>query len=144
MNLSKEIKIFAGLFALIGWISFIRDFQSFWLVHCDIGRGIIDIFGSLCACGIVLKFSYYFCRKSSLISGKIAYFGRYSLLVLCIHIVELDLLPWWNLVEKLNEYGFPSAYNLFFIICGKLALDLGGAVLVSKIRRVRILFGYEC
>lgn len=56
-ELPKEVKIFSVLFALLTWISFIKNFQLFWLVHCDIGRGIIDIFGCICACVIVILIS---------------------------------------------------------------------------------------
>lgn len=38
-ELPKEVKIFSVLFALLTWISFIKNFQSFWLVHCDIDEG---------------------------------------------------------------------------------------------------------
>ena len=42
---------------MVTWYFFIKDFQSFWLVHCDIGRGIVDIFGSMCACAMVILIS---------------------------------------------------------------------------------------
>lgn len=56
-ELPKEVKNFSIFFALLTWISFMRNFQSFWLVHCDIGRGMVDIFGCICACIIVILIS---------------------------------------------------------------------------------------
>ena len=57
INVSNEIKMFSYISALIVWIFFVKDFKSFWLVHCDVGRGPVDIFGSLCACYLLYVFS---------------------------------------------------------------------------------------
>lgn len=138
-----EVKTFAGIFALTIWISFIKNFQSFWLVHCDIGRGIVDIFGCVCACFIVMLFSCIIANKTKVFATLLAYFGRYSLLVLCVHIVELDLFPWWQLTARMVEYGMAESYQLPVIIIGKLIFDLSVAWLLSRIGYVRKMFGYK-
>ena len=137
-ELPKEVKIFSVLFALLTWISFIKNFQLFWLVHCDIGRGIIDIFGCICACVIVILIS-----KLLSVGRNLAYLGRYSLLILCVHIVELDLLPWWQITEKYVVNGMSANIQLILIIAGKVLLDLGGAFVLSKITLVRKIFGFK-
>ena len=107
-NLSElpiEEKIAGLIFALIIWISFIRDFRSFWLVHCDIGRGAIDVFGSLCACTCVLVLSGFIDKKAGWLAKLLAYIGRYSVLLLSVHIVELNLFPWFRWIASLNEAG---------------------------------------
>ena len=142
-ELPKEVKIFSVLFALLTWISFIKNFQSFWLVHCDIGRGIIDIFGCICACVIVILISKIIECRTKYIGGSLAYLGRYSLLILCVHIVELDLLPWWQITEKYVVNGMSANIQLILIIAGKVLLDLGGAFVLSKITLVRKIFGFK-
>ena len=161
---------------------FIKDFQAFWLVNCDFGRGIVDIFGCICACYIVLLGAYFLDRWgqagsagigsageagssavedgsaagsaggaaggsavagggiAARLAGGLAYIGKYSLLVLCIHIVELNFLPW---IAIFQEHGMPAALQQPARIAGKLCLDLGGAYLLSKCGAVRKLFGYK-
>lgn len=75
--------------------------------------------------------------------GILAYLGRYSLLILCVHIVELDLLPWWQITEKYVVNGMSENIRLILIIVGKLILDLGGAFVLSKIIFVRKIFGFK-
>ena len=74
------------------------------------------------------------------LAGGLAYIGKYSLLVLCIHIVELNFLPW---IAIFQEHGMPAALQQPARIAGKLCLDLGGAYLLSKCGAVRKLFGYK-
>ena len=159
LGLSSEAKTFAALAALCTWAMFIKDFQSFWLVSCDFGRGIVDIFGCICACSIVLLGSYFLDQMApassvdgnaaskyspsawaSHLAGGLAYIGKYSLLVLRIHIVELNFLPWISLFQKA---GMPAALQQPARIAGKLCLDLIGACLLSKNGAVRKLFGYK-
>ncbi len=141
-ELPAEVKWFSALFALAVWVFFIKDFQSFWLVQCDFGRGIVDIFGSVCACAVVLLISGMIDRRINPLAKFFAFFGRYSLLALCVHIVELDLFPWTALVGKVIRPDMPDAFEVLFLIAAKLILDLCGAWLLSKIRFVRKLFGY--
>lgn len=143
-EIPKECKSFAVVFALLTWYFFIRDFQSFWLVHCDIGRGIVDVFGCICACSIVILLSYLIEKKTSSFGAILAYLGRYSLLVLCLHVIELNLFPWGQITEWLIARGFiPANFYLGFIIIGKLCMDLGGAWILSRIPVVRKIMGYR-
>lgn len=145
-SLPKEAKIFGSGFAFVTWISFMKNFQSFWLVHCDIGRGMVDIFGCICACAMVILISRVIEEKLSFIGKPLAYFGKYSLLILCVHIVELDLFPWWRIAWKLVQHNIlPATYlsQLVFVIAGKLIIDLGCAFIMSKIPFVRKMFGFR-
>lgn len=63
--------------------------------------------------------------RTKYIGGSLAYLGRYSLLILCVHIVELDLLPWWQITEKYVVNGMSANIQLILIIAGKVLLDLG-------------------
>ena len=145
-SLPKEAKIFGFGFAFVTWISFMKNFQSFWLVQCDIGRGMVDIFGCICACAMVILISRVIEEKLSFIGKPLAYFGKYSLLILCVHIVELDLFTWWRIAWKLVQHNIlPATYlsQLVFIIAGKLIIDLGCAFIMSKIPFVRKMFGFR-
>ena len=56
-----------------------------------------------------------------------------------MHIVELDLLPWWQITEKYVVNGMSANIQLILIIAGKVLLDLGGAFVLSKITLVFIV-----
>ena len=138
---SQEIKVCVVLFAIITWIYFIKDFQSFKLVNCNIGRGIVDVFGSICACYVVILVSKIIEDKTKYIGIFFAYFGKYSLLILCIHIIELHFFPWWRLIRILETYGLNKFYQLVFIIFFKIFADLTCVYILSRISIVKILYG---
>ncbi len=131
-GLPAELKLSASVFALITTVFFIRDFKSFWLVHCDVGRGIVDIFGSLCACWIVILISRFIDARTHFPNRFFSYFGRHSLLLLCVHIVELDLFPWWSLANRLMRPGLPDFFPLLLVIAGKLTADLTVTFLLER------------
>ncbi len=138
----REIRLAALLGAFWVWGSFIRDFRSFWLVHSDCGRGVVDIFGSLCACACVLYLSGMIEKRTGRIAGTLEYLGKYSLLVLCIHTIELELLPWHRLEEALfGELTGPEHYGL--LILAKFLWILPLTVLCEKWSVTRRLFGYH-
>ena len=90
---------------------------------------------------IVILISKIIECRTKYIGGSLAYLGRYSLL--CVHIVELDLLPWWQITEKYVVNGMSANIQLILIIAGKVLLDLGGAFVLSKITLVRKIFGFK-
>lgn len=121
-KMPDESKCFLAVFAFGTWISFINQFQSFWLVHCDVGRGIIDIFGAVCGCICVIMISKFIEGKIQILAKPLSFLGKYSLFVLCIHIVELDIFPWWSVTGRLVECGLNTEYQLFVIIVGKFIM----------------------
>lgn len=122
---SLESKVMIALFAFWIWGDFIKNFQSFWLVHCDIGRGSIDILGSICGCYIILLFSWYLEKHNNKVSRALAFVGKNSLFVLCLHVVELDMFPWRSWAQKLIVYGFPSKLEFYIILIGKFIFIIG-------------------
>lgn len=142
VKMSQEAKIFGVGFAIVTWMAFIKNFQSFWLVHCDIGRGIIDIFGCGCACIVIMLISWLIDNKTSILAEILAFFGKYSLFVLCIHIIELNLFPWWRITGKLVQHGFPSQLQLYLVIAGKFLLISIMVWGCTRIEIIRKLFGF--
>lgn len=142
-TISVEIKHFFLIIAIIVWLCFIKDFKSFWFVHCDFGRGVVDIFGCLCACYVVMNISHIIETKIKCLGIGLAYIGRYSLFILCIHIVELTFFPWWDITNKLCELGMPAILELPLIIVGKFILNIVLMYFCSKSSRIRKLFGIK-
>ncbi len=120
---------------------FIRDFQSFWFVHCDVGRAVVDVFGCLCACLIVILFSKMIDSKSRFISRFLSYFVKSILLVVSVHITELNVFSWWKLTDKFVQLGLPEFWQLIALISVKLVFDLTCAYVLSKISFVKKVYG---
>lgn len=140
-GMPSEVKVTGCVLAFITWLCFIRDFQSFWFVHCDFGRGIVHIIGSGCGCIIVMMISRMIDLRMKRLSCFLGYFGKYSLLVLCVHIIELDLFPWGVLSRKLVQLGMPETCQFCFILITKLVTVLTCAYVLSEISFVKRLFG---
>ena len=143
INLNKETKSFALISCFLVWFFFMKDFESFWLVHCDIGRGVVDIIGSLCASVCVIWISRLIDIHMEHLSCFLSYFGRYSLLVLSVHIIELHFFPWYSLADVFVGYGMPASCELAFVIAAKIVVDLFAVFVLSKIMFVRKMFGLK-
>ena len=135
-----EAKAVWTVFAAVIWVDFIRNFQSFWLVHCDIGRGAIDVFGSVCACYCLVLISLYIDQHFDMLSSWFACLGRYSIMVLCVHLIELDTFPWDRIIGFLTRMGFPAGYELIYLIVCKLTLDITVSLLLVRVKFIRKLF----
>lgn len=142
-GLPGEIKKCSVIFAAIIWIEFMKNFQSFWLVHCDIGRGFIDIFGCICGCYIVFVISRYWEKYAGKLAKVLQYIGRYSILALCIHIIELDVIPWETLMNSIVAKGFSWMMVFCIVIVIKMIMIFGGTVLVSKCKPICRLYGIK-
>lgn len=140
-QLPIEVRAAGTIFALLIWIDFIKNFQSFWLVHCDIGRGIIDIFGCMCGCYIIILISWYIGAHTHIFSKILSFFGKYSLFMLCIHNIELNICPWQRITQKLVLYGMPEYLQIYLIITGKLTVIIICTIICSRCNMIRKIFG---
>lgn len=126
-----SIKVILSLVALIISILFIINFKSFYLVECDIGRGVIDIIGCLCSCWIVILISQFIDRHTRILKNIFINIGEQSLILLCVHIVELNLLPWSIIPYTLSIRKLPP-FNWISILIVKLPFDLLVTYLIVK------------
>ena len=141
-TVSSEMKVSFFFIAFCFWLEFITHFKSFWLVHGDYGRGIFDIFESVCACCCVMLIARYIEKYTGLFSKLLAYLGKYSLLMLCMHLVELNTFPWNLLITKILP-SIQESHLIYVIIAGKLIWCIGMTTLLSKWSFSRKLFGYS-
>ncbi len=139
-NIPKEIKAVWTIYAFAIWIAFIRDMQDFSLVRCAMGRGVIDIFCCICACYCIVLLSKILEQYATRLANGLAYIGRYSLIMLCVHIIELNLLPWNPVI---NSIGIPNVSYTGNLILGKMILNIGMTVILSKNKFVRRIFALK-
>ena len=136
------LKISALAVSAVLWGVFIYTYnRTFWVVRCQFGRGIPDIIMCLSACLAVIFISWLL-EKVPFFGTSFALVGRYSLLVLCIHNIELNFFPWTQIMQALAGHGMPEGLVLPLTIVGKLAGCFLAAWLLLKIKPVRKLFRY--
>lgn len=140
-GLSGETKTACVLCAVLLWFSFIKNFTSFWLVHCDVGNGVRDIVGSLCASGIVLLAACAIDRHMEHVARALSWIGRHSLLILCVHNIELNIIPWWGITNAIVARGLPAALQIWCVIFGKFSVIALFSFLALRWNFVRRLFG---
>ena len=142
-QLSSEVKAIVVVFAALIWGEFWMNFQSFWLVHVNIGRGIGDIVGSICGSYLLLLISKYIVNKWAVVAAAFRYLGRYSLFMLSIHILELHLFPWWTVQNLLIGIGLTEVVVYWMLIVFKVLLVCIATVICSKMKWMTRLFGME-
>ena len=142
LNSSFHGIITLGAFSM--WLWMIRNFKAFWLVHCEVGNGMADIVGSLCGCYMLLLLSGFIDRHISLLANIFASAGKYSLLFLSIHILELRLINYTRLYQLMTFLPQnSSSYFLAFRIITKLIIISIGLLIACRINPVRKIFGYK-
>lgn len=142
-SLYPESKHFITIFALIMWLSFIKNFKSFWLVHCDFGRGIIDIAGCICACYIILLIAKFIEEHFSFLNKWLSFLGKYSIFMLCIHIIELDLFPWSSFIQRILPLNTSSIVYLCVLIFCKFLFIIPCTILCTRLQFIRKLFSIK-
>ena len=139
-KLPQSVKAVAGTAALVVWYEFIKNFKSFWLVHSYYGRGYIDIVGSLCASFAVISICCYLDRYAGKFLKPLYSLGKYSIIALTAHIIELNTFPWGKILNDLLGEGYSDRKALFVKIAIKLPWMFLVTFIFYKIRPVRFIF----
>ncbi len=139
-SINSEIKALLLSMSMFIWINFIQNFANFWLVHSAYGRGIIDIVSSLCAASIVLFISKELLDRFNVISSFLGYIGRYSILFLVIHSIELNVIPYNALINKIFRISNESIMMITILLIKIIGISLM-VVLFSRISVIRTVFG---
>lgn len=123
-----------GCFLVFAWS--IWGFKGFWLVHNYMGNGWIDFIASICSSVVIIYLSRYICGRSYILWRLLGWFGRNSLVILCFHIIELNVLPIAKFIGK-RASAFPSlnpTATTLVIIAAKIIYVVFAAA----------AFGYAC
>ena len=102
------------------------------MVSNSFGNGLMDIFGAFAAI-YLLRYVCDYISKSAKLSKILRWYGSNSIVILCFHILELNLFP-WQLVFK----GLP--YRMLIIIFLKLLFVTLCTMVVNKSSVLYFLF----
>lgn len=120
---------------------FCQDSQMFRLVRADVGRGSVDILASLCTCWVVIMLSRGIDRFVRPLAKPLEWMGKYSILVLCFHLIELSCFPWWMVLDKFQSWGMPETLRLPVNVLLKFVWIIPMAILCANVNPLRRLFG---
>ena len=117
----------------------ILNFNGFWLVHDYMGNGWDDFIVSICTSLVVMALSGLISRKTVILRKILMFFGRNSLMILCLHIIELDVLPIQSAMKK-GFAGVHISQNEPQFTCIVLLLKLTyvvlGTIIINRIRNL--------
>ena len=102
------------------------------------GDGIFDVLGALGAAFVIIKFSRRLSQSHLLkpLSYFLSIYGRNSLVVLCIHLIELDTFPWYVISSRL-----PYALGVIVLFVLKVMMSVIGVWGVIKLRGIWVDIG---
>lgn len=141
-RMSEEIRYTLALLLICVWIWCIINFKAFWLVHCSMTHGLVDVVGSIGGCIVLLAFSRLISQGTRFCRGYFAFMGRYSLIVLCIHKLENSFFPYRAFLERFLGAGILHDRLMVYVIPLKLLLISVLAFLLTCSGRFKRLMGY--
>ena len=98
--LLKDVHVIPFVGATLAWLWSIQHFKGFWLVHNYMGNGWLDFLTSLCAAYFIIVISKYISVKTEWLKNILCFYGKNSLIILCAHLVELNVFR----LEVLSEH----------------------------------------
>ncbi len=143
--LQKQKSLVKGgvlLAAAVAFIWFLLNFKGFWLVHCEFGNGIWDLVGSLGACIWFMVIAGLIDKIGGPLASLLDKMGRYSIVILCVHIVELEAFPWGPVVGAMISHGVSEyAATSIWLRVMKVIWITAGTMLCLHFDATRKIFG---
>lgn len=135
----KNISITLKILFLSIWIFTILYGKTFALVNLGIPNGFLNIFSAIIGTYFCVKLSQLIDRKAEKIKIGLIWLGKNTLLILCVHLIILDYLPYNRIVNVLNNLGIIDFKVLIFILI-HLVLAIGLSVILNYIPIVNKIF----
>ena len=135
-QVNRPLREMLFLMCTWAWCGFVGHYSGFHLVSCRFGRGISDIMCSLAACWCVIEVSRFINANLPRASALLRFFGRNSLVVLCIHAVELHSWgPIWGKISyELATIGIPCEPAKWLVLAIKFSLIAIVTFLFARLR----------
>ncbi len=136
------IFIVSLLISLIG----IYHFKGFWLVHDFMGNGWMDFFVSIFASIVIMTIAQCISKGPLLIQKIFVFFGENSLMILCLHLLELDVIRIRDFLDNYfvnKNYMINEPIKLLLLFVIRIAFVLIATVIFKRIEFIRNIFGYK-
>lgn len=129
------------LLALSLYLQAAFHYKPFLMVRAAFDGGVLAVAGSI-AGSIVVYLTIWFLyrwkdRAMKPLCAALTWLGQNSLLLLCMHIIEQDLIPW---KQYFGDLGLNGTSFYAAVLGSKLAFVLVAGLIISKTPGVRKLF----
>lgn len=92
--------------------------------------GVIDFVGTICCVISVMYISKMIGRKKQGVAQCVQWLGKNTLVMLCVHTIEIRIFPWWVINKMLS--GIREQLIINWIVFGiRIILVLGGTYIVN-------------
>ena len=138
----RQAKTAAAVAAGLVWVAYIiwRDMVLF--VDAIPGQHWWSIFGILAGCGTVLVLSWLLTKGLPRVARPLMFLGRYSLIMLCVHMLEMHIMDYGVLADAMMAAGAPYVVAGGCVLALKLAIIFLFTWLLAKWTPSRRLFGF--
>ena len=132
-SLQKEHPmILVGMFLLAAWS--IQYFKGFWLVHNYMGNGWIDFIASICASCIIILGSFRIANNTWITKKILQFFGHNSLIIMCAHLVDLDVLQIPQLSNQISSFLQLNAnHSLMLLIALRIVYVVLAVLIINSL-----------
>lgn len=105
--------------------------------------GIFSFIGTVCGSYVILMICKWFDGREMLptaITNMLCFFGRNSLIILCFHLIEMEMFPWGIFQSLLLDVGVLSWWVLILEFLLKVIIAIASVGLVKKNGFLRKVF----
>ena len=138
----RAAKVAALVGAGILWVAYIIWKDRVVFVEAAPGQHWWSIIGILAGCVSVLFLSWALTKAAPKLARPLMFLGKYSLIMLCVHILEMWFIDYNALVGLATGVGVPYLIAGGAAVVLKLAIIIGLTVLLAKWAPSRRLFGF--
>ena len=142
LNLQKILIQYPWLWIIpsIAWVASIWRFSGFSMAVNQYGKiPLLTFLGALGGTVCVVGLSKLIDSNLPLINSALAKLGRYTLAILCVHLLEDDVLPWEIIIPRvLNQFTSLAATLIIFTV--RLIFDLLMALCLHQIPVINRVF----
>ncbi len=110
------------------WLYCAAFHGEMYMVGNTYSAGALDVIGGVCGTLCIIKMSEVVIERIPVLSGIAESIGRNSLAFFCMHLIELDCVPWYLILERVQ--GIPYSWVLVVL------LQLGFTALLAGIMYV--------
>ncbi len=124
--------LLSGIISALG----IQHFKGFWLVHNYMGNGWIDFPVSVLVSLMIIVFSDRICKGSIAIQEMLVFFGKNSLFILCLHIIDLNVLSISHAVQKVFTHlslSVSEILTITVVFAARIVYVVIGTLIIKKL-----------
>ena len=124
------------------WLTYIPWHDRVAFVEALPGAHWLSTFGILSGCVTVFVISWLLTKALPGVTRPLRFLGKYSLIMMCVHMVEMWFIDYTELANSLIASGMPYLLGGGLALALKFAIIITGTVILAKWGPSRRLFGF--